>query len=236
MQDWPVTLGVPLWVWVFGLPTLLTIYCYIARDRMTNKLSGVWRFLDRLYLGSGMVAGGFMVLILVIIVLHMIARWTGLTFPGSTEYAAYAMAATSFFAFAYALTHGAHIRVSIFLNRSDFTRFWLDIFALYIGALTITYFARFTLNTYLISFLNMGRTMGRDEVPEGVLSMFKLFVTVPGKWGELFTDAGTWTSTPLWLPKLAMSFGMCLLAIALWDTLIRVLVTGKSNIKSETVE
>ena len=40
-------------------------------------------------------------------------------FPGSTEYAGYAMAATSFFALAYTLTQGAHIRVSILLNLNN---------------------------------------------------------------------------------------------------------------------
>ena len=40
----------------------------------------------------------FMVLILVIIIFQMMARWTGVTFEGSTEFAGYAMAATYFFA------------------------------------------------------------------------------------------------------------------------------------------
>ena len=46
----------------------------------------------------------------------MVARWTSVALPGTTEFAGYAMAATSFFALAHALTRGAHIRVSILLN------------------------------------------------------------------------------------------------------------------------
>ncbi len=46
---------------------------------------------------SGIVAAGFMILILLIIIGQMIARWLGFTFfEGSTEFAGYAMAATSF--------------------------------------------------------------------------------------------------------------------------------------------
>ena len=46
----------------------------------------------------------------------MTARWSGQQFPGSTDYAGYCMAAASFFALAYALNRGAHIRVSLLLS------------------------------------------------------------------------------------------------------------------------
>jgi hypothetical protein len=41
--------------------------------------------------------------------------------------------------------------------------------------------------------------------------------------------------TPLWLPQIPMSIGTTLLAIALWDNLIRFVVLDKSNIKGEMV-
>ena len=77
------------------------------------------RALDALYLAGGVVAALFMIAILVLIVLQMLARWTGQVFPGATDYAGYCMAAASFFAFAYALNHGAHIRVSLMLTASS---------------------------------------------------------------------------------------------------------------------
>ena len=58
------------------------------------------RILDGLYLAGGIIAAVFMVAILAIIVLQMLARWTGNVFPGATDYAGYCMAAASFFAFA----------------------------------------------------------------------------------------------------------------------------------------
>ena len=72
--------------------------------------------LDGLYLVSGVAAAFCLIAILFLIVVQMLARWTGEMFPGAPNYAGYAMAAASFLAFANALNHGAHIRVSIVLN------------------------------------------------------------------------------------------------------------------------
>ena len=74
------------------------------------------RGLDGLYLLSGILAACFLIAILTLIVVQMVARWTGEIFPGAPEYAGYSMAAASFLAFASALNHGSHIRVSILLN------------------------------------------------------------------------------------------------------------------------
>lgn len=121
MGDWNAFLGLPLWVWLFVFPTALAAFCLYRGDLAGRYLRPVWRLLDRVYYASGVVAAGFMVLILLLIVAQMIARWSSVTFPGSTEYAGYAMAATSFFALSHALTKGAHIRVSIFLKINSFT-------------------------------------------------------------------------------------------------------------------
>ena len=123
MRDWQPFLGLPLWVWLFVFPAAIALFCLVQRKPAERLLSPVWRFLDRVYLYAGVIAAGFMVTILLLIVAQMIARWSGLTFPGSTEYAGYAMAATSFFALAHTLTRGGHIRVSIFLNMNRHTAY-----------------------------------------------------------------------------------------------------------------
>ena len=64
--------------------------------------------LDRVYVGCGIVAALFLIAILSLIVVQMLARWTGEVFPGAPDYASYSMAAASFFAFAHALNRGAH--------------------------------------------------------------------------------------------------------------------------------
>ena len=112
MRDWQPVLGLPLWVWLFVVPSGLMLLCILKPDRMRRLLQPLWGVLDRFYNGAGVVAAVFMVTILLLIVGQMIARWASVTFPGSTEYAGYAMAATSFFALAYTLTHGGHIRVN----------------------------------------------------------------------------------------------------------------------------
>jgi len=61
------------------------------------------RLLDFIYFASGALAAVSLVAILLLIVVQMIARWTGEVFPGAASYAGYAMAASSFLAFANAL-------------------------------------------------------------------------------------------------------------------------------------
>ena len=216
---------------------LLAGFCLLNRRLAERLLTPVWRWLDKVYLLAGVIAAGFMVMILLLIIAQMIARWTGLTFPGSTEYAGYAMAATSFFALAHALMRGAHIRVSIFLNLNDFLRLWLDALATLIAAVTATYFARYAIKTNILSVLLNDRTQGQDFVPQWLLSFFSMFANAPSKWGQIWAGTGTeWVYTPVWLPQLPMSIGATLLAIALWDALTRLLVRRETVIVGEAVE
>jgi len=237
MRDFAPFLGLPLWVWLFVLPTVVVIFAGLRPAMAQPLLAPMWRLLDRVYVGAGVIAALGMISILVLIVSQMLARWFSVAFPGSTDYAGYAMAATSFFALAYALTRGAHIRVSVFLNISDGTRFWLDAFATYVGAITATYFARYAIKTNAFSAMLNDRTQGQDMVPEWVLTLVQMLGTWPWNWGALWAETGgEWVFTPLWLPQLPMSIGAILLAIALWDYLSRLLVTRKTAIIREAVE
>ena len=160
-----------------------------------------------------------------------------MTFPGSTEYAGYAMAATSFFALAYALTQGAHIRVSVLLNLNHHTRFWLDAAAMFVAAITATYFARYAIKTNIISEMLNDRTQGQDFVPEWLLTFFAMFANSPAKWSEMWSETGSdWVYPPVWLPQLPMSIGTILLAIAIWDYLTRLLALRESQIHEEILE
>lgn len=237
MRDWQHYLGLPLWVWLFVMPIALAALCLFQREKMGRILGPLWRVLDKIYVASGVVAACFMVTILLLIVAQMIARWSGWVFPGSTEYAGYAMAATSFFALAHALTRGAHIRVSILLNANNFSKFWLDGFAMLIAAVTATYFARYAVKTNFMSEILNDRTQGQDFVPEAVLTFFSMFATAPWDWGALWANSGSgWVYTPMWLPQLPMSIGSILLAIAVWDYLTRLLVNRETSIIGESVE
>jgi len=205
-MDWKPFLGLPLWFWLFVLPSLIVVFCAFFKRIAAIIFKPIWALLNKLYDFSGVIAALFMITILVIIVAQMLVRWFGLQFPGSTDYAGYAMAATSFFALAHALNRGAHIRVSILLNLNQHTRYWLDAFALFIAAITATYFARFAIKANL-KWSQM--------------------------WADSGTE---WVYTPIWLPQIAMSIGAVLLAIALWDNLTRLVVLGRTAITTETVE
>lgn len=165
-------------------------------------MTALRRALDALYFGGGIIAAVFTVAILVIIVLQMLARWTGQVFPGATDYAGYCMAGASFFAFAYALNHDAHIRVSLFLNHLGKWRRWGEIWCFSIGAAASTFLARYAIKVTQDSWKFKDVSQGQD-------------------------------ATPLWMPQMLMAIGAVLLAIAFWDNLIRLIVTGNHGIRSD---
>lgn len=161
--------------------------------------------LDTLYLAGGILGAIFLIAILLLIVLQMAARWTGTVFPGSTDYAGYCMAASSFFALAYALNHGAHIRVTLFLGRMGRWRRYGEIWCYGVAALIATLFARYAIKANIWSEKLNDISQGQD-------------------------------ATPLWVPQIAMSIGTVLLAIALWDHLVRLIFTEHSGVAPTAVE
>lgn len=171
---------------------------------MNGALRLLRRALDALYLGCGMIAAVFLILILTIIVAQMAARWTGNVFPGSTDYAGYCMASASFFAMAYALNRGAHIRVNLLLSKMGRFRRWGEIWCFAIGSVLASYFAY-----YAIKAVYWSRKL--NDISQGL-------------------DA-----TPIWIPQIAMAVGATLLAVALIDNLLRLIVTGSDGIRIEAV-
>ncbi|MFT5799256.1 MAG: TRAP-type C4-dicarboxylate transport system permease small subunit [Candidatus Azotimanducaceae bacterium] len=237
MRDWSPVMGLPLWVWLFVLPSLFGVICFIAGHRIEGILRPIWRFLDKVYVAGGVIAACCMITILGLIVAGMIARWASVALPGTTEFAGYAMAATAFFAMAHALTRGAHIRVSILLNMNRFLNRWLDAFAVFGAAVIATYFARYAVKTTFFSEMLNDRTQGQDQIPAWVDAGLRTIGSYPSEWSETWAKGSSeLIYTPVWIPQLAMCIGTILLAIALWDTLYRMLVTGVNPIVSEAVE
>lgn len=136
----------------------------------------------------------------------MVARWTGEIFPGAPEYAGYSMAAASFLAFASALNHGSHIRVSILLNALPARISWaLNVWCFAIGSIVgwyVSYYAwKFTYWSWKF-----------DDISQG-------------------QDA-----TMLWIPQSTMVLGSIIMAIALTDNLISLLFTGRDRIQVTSIE
>ncbi|KMK67762.1 TRAP transporter small permease [Puniceibacterium sp. IMCC21224] len=171
-----------------------------------NFLRTLRRGLDALYLASGVLAAVCLVAILVLIVAQMLARWTGLVFPGGAAYAGYAMAAASFLAFANALNRGAHIRVSILLGAvTPRIRWFLEIWCFALGAAIAWYF---TYYAYWFAYWSW-------------------------KFHEVSQSQD---ATPLWMPQSVMVLGGGVLAIALTDHLIQVVFTGDHRITRDLVD
>jgi len=237
MNDWPNIIGIPLWVWIFGFPIALAVFAAFKPHWVSSNFRPLWSVLDGAYTASGYLAALFMCIILLITIGQMGSRWIGITFEGSTEFAGYAMAATSFFALAHALAHGSHIRVSVFLNLNNWTRYWLNVFALGLSAVVATYFARFAVKTNKMSAMLNDRTQGQDQIPDYLAQFLQLLGTAPDKWGVLMDQAtGEMIYTPMWVPQVTMSIGTILLAICLWDHLIRLVATKTSQIRQEVLE
>jgi TRAP-type C4-dicarboxylate transport system permease small subunit len=161
--------------------------------------------LDFIYTLCGRIAAGFLLLLLTIIVLQMLARWTGNTFPGATDYAGYCMAAASFFAMAYTLNYGAHIRVTLLLSKLGKWRRLGEFWCFGIGTAAASYFAFYAIKGTYWSRKLHDISQGQD-------------------------------ATPIWIPQLAMSIGVTVLAIALADHLVRMLFGGMPDIGEDPVE
>jgi len=171
-----------------------------------TALRGLRKALDFLYLASGIVASLCLIAILALIVIQMLARWTGEVFPGAPDYAGYAMAAASFLAFAHALNRGSHIRVSIVLNALGPKAKWiLEVWCFAIGSAVAWYVAYYTWR--LIGF-----ALKFHDVSQG-------------------QDA-----TPLWIPQTPMLIGAVMLAIALTDNLITLLFTGNHRVTRDLAD
>jgi TRAP-type C4-dicarboxylate transport system permease small subunit len=97
-------------------------------------MAAIRKLLDGLYLTGGILGALSLVVILVLVVLQMVARWSGEVAPGIPEYAGYFMASSAFLAFAYALNKGAHIRVGLLLQALGDKRKWLEIWCFAIGS------------------------------------------------------------------------------------------------------
>ena len=162
--------------------------------------------LDFLYTASGVAAALCLIAILGLIVLQMLARWTGEVFPGAPDYAGYAMAAASFLAFANALNKGAHIRVSIVLNAvSAPIRRLINIWCFAIGALVAWYFVYYAYRFVYFSWKFNDISQGQDR-------------------------------TELWIPQSVMLFGAVVLAIALTDHLLALITKGDHKIEQSTLD
>lgn len=173
---------------------------------MTSLLCKVRRFLDLIYLTSGVLSAVFLFAILVIIVAQMLARATGIGFPGSSDYAGYMMAAASFMAFAYTLNKGGHVRVSIVLGHLQGTKRYLAELLCHVLATVFTCI----LAWYAVAMVYWSYILG--DISQG-------------------QDA-----TRLWIVQTPVAVGAVILALCFADNLISMLIRKHDNIVAEIVQ
>jgi len=155
--DWRATQAV-----LIAVPAILLV---LLLSWLSTRKPIVRKALDGLYTSGGIISALFLLAMLGIIVAQMMSRWSGIAFPGSSNYAGYCMAASSFFALAYALNAGAHIRVNLMLTALGRHRRWGEIWCFGIGALLATYFARYAIKATMESVRWNDISQGQDATP-----------------------------------------------------------------------
>jgi TRAP-type C4-dicarboxylate transport system permease small subunit len=144
-------------------------------------------FLDRLYLFAGFAAGGFLLLIFLLMMLLSLGRPLGINIPAGDDLVAWCMAAMSFLGLAHTFRSGEMIRVGLLIDLIEGRRrWWIEIFALATGTGFIAFFAwhavRMTWDSWRF-----------HDMAQGVLAV------------------------PLWIPQLGYSGGLVILLIAFVD-------------------
>jgi len=177
-------------------------------------------FLQRLYLGCGVLAGASLILLcgfVIYSVLPGVGLWLQDLFCGKTgfmggaacfgnvfnyvpqsadDFAGYAMLASSFLALAHTFGRGEHVRVTILIQRlHGRARRWAELWCLTAGTMLSGFLA-----WYCVKLMLDSRAFG--DMSTGLIAI------------------------PLWIPQIFMAVGACVLFIAMLEQLIVVAAGG----------
>ncbi|MBN2752167.1 MAG: TRAP transporter small permease [Rhodospirillaceae bacterium] len=166
------------------------------------------RSLDLLYAASGISAAGFLMAIFVIVLLQVganildycislfLGNPIGLVVPSYAEIAGFFLAASSFLALPYAFRHGSHIRVTLVLMHLPRKTQVFMSVAVCLVGGVVSAF----LSWYVWELI-------RDSYEFGDLSSGLIAV-------------------PLWIPQTPIAVGAAILAIAMVDSAVRLVLDG----------
>ena len=122
-------------------------------------------YLKALYRLSGYAAAIFLVLVATFILTGIASRIFGFYIRGLAEYSGYCMAASSFLALAYTFGEKGHIRITLFLEKSNKTiRRYLELWCLSIATFFSGFLSFYFLKMLMISFNFQERSEGADEI------------------------------------------------------------------------
>ena len=160
-------------------------------------------FLDRLYLYAGYLAGIFLILIFALMMALAIGREVGINVRSGDDFASWCMVAMAFLGLAHTFRSGEMIRVGLLLE-------WLPPRARHVFELLSLGVA----TAFILYFTRQAIQLTYDswrfhDVSQGVVSV------------------------PLWIPQLGYCGGLIILAIAMFDELVRVLAGYKPSYEKE---
>ncbi|MGQ0664519.1 MAG: TRAP transporter small permease [Pseudomonadota bacterium] len=151
------------------------------------------RALDALYDACAWIAGAFLVLILLNILVQVLGGIVAFYIRGTDAYAGYCMAGASFFALAHTLKRGEHIRVTLIVQRlTGRPRRWLELWCLAVAVFLSGNFAYYSWKMVWWSWTFTDVSSAQDR-------------------------------TPLWIPQLVMAVGVSILVLAFIDELVQVI-------------
>ena len=149
--------------------------------------------LEWLYLGSGVLAGVFLVLIAALSLAQICGRLLGFDAYSFDDFAGFCMAASSFLGLAHTYRRNEHIRVALLIDRlSGGRRRALESLCLAASTFLIGFFAWYAFDMVITSYRI-------NDVSQGLVAV------------------------PLWLPQSGMALGLAIMSIALADDLVAVL-------------
>ncbi|MDX1709636.1 MAG: TRAP transporter small permease [Rhodovibrionaceae bacterium] len=176
------------------------------------------RFLNRLYLASGILGALFICAILATValqvglnVLDSLIAWiagraVGLLIPSYAEFAGFFLAAASFLALPYTLRRGGHIRVNLLLQHVPAgLRRWLEAWCTLVAAAISGYFAY-----YMADLVYASWRFG--DVSPGMVAV------------------------PIWLPQTSLLLGLVVLTIALLDEFVTIVRGGEPSYEAQAIE
>ena len=151
------------------------------------------RFLDRLYLYSGVAAAVALAAICVLMLAQAFGREAGVLIRGADDIVAWLCAATAFLALGHTFRNGDLVRVGVFLDRLPARLRWhAEVFALGVTLLFVAYtlwaVTRFVHDSYAFK-----------EVAQGLIPV------------------------PIWIPQLSLVIGIAIFFVAVLDELAAVL-------------
>jgi TRAP-type C4-dicarboxylate transport system permease small subunit len=122
-------------------------------------------YLRTLYRLSGYLAAIFLILVATFILTGIASRIFGFYIRGLAEYSGYSMAASSFLALAYTFGENGHIRITLFLEKSNKSiRRFLELWCLSVATFFSGFLSFYFVKMLMISIKFQERSEGADEI------------------------------------------------------------------------